>query len=67
MGELWALLDSAQNSPNGIPEELVAMKMDEIKGRKVGSCHLACLNLKQLEPFSSRRVRSQGLLCKHLS
>ena len=48
MGELWSLLDSAQNSPNGIPEELVAMKMDEIKGRKVGSCDQACLSL-QLE------------------
>merc|ERR1712203_793699 len=36
MGELWAMLDSAQNSPNGIPEQLVSMKMDEIKGRSGG-------------------------------
>merc|ERR1712083_1020672 len=34
MGELWALLDSAQNSENGIPVELVNAKMDEIKTRK---------------------------------
>merc|ERR1712098_182568 len=34
MGELWGMLDSAQNSENGIPAELVNMKIDEIKGRK---------------------------------
>ena len=34
MGELWAMLDSAQNSDNGIPTELLNAKMDEIKDRK---------------------------------
>ena len=34
MGELWAMLDSAQNSENGIPTELLNAKMDEIKERK---------------------------------
>jgi len=34
MGELWTMLDSAQNSENGIPAELVNMKIDEIKERK---------------------------------
>ena len=28
MGELWAMLDSAQNSPNGIPEQLVCLHKD---------------------------------------
>merc|ERR1712130_566877 len=34
MGELWAMLDSAQNSENGIPTELVNMKIEEMKDRK---------------------------------
>ena len=34
MGELWTMLDSAQNSENGIPTELLNAKMDEIKERK---------------------------------
>lgn len=41
MGELWAMLDSAQNSPNGIPEQLVSMKMDEIKGRSAEDARMA--------------------------
>ena len=35
MGELWALLISAQNSGDGIPEEFVNQKKDEIKKRQV--------------------------------
>ena len=35
MGELWTMLDSAQNSPNGIPKDLVSQKMAEIGARKV--------------------------------
>jgi len=34
MGELWSMLDSAQNSPNGIPKDLVSQKMAEIGARK---------------------------------
>ena len=34
MGELWAMLDSAQNSETGIPEDLLNAKMDELKDRK---------------------------------
>lgn len=30
MGELWSLLYSAQNSPTGMPTELVEAKKDEI-------------------------------------
>merc|ERR1719507_2049563 len=41
MGELWAMLDSAQNSANGIPEQLVSMKMDEIKGRSAEDARMA--------------------------
>lgn len=35
MGELWALLVSAQNSPDGIPAELIENKKEEIKQRQV--------------------------------
>merc|ERR1719511_244555 len=41
MGELWAMLDSAQNSETGIPEDLVSMKMDEIKGRSAEDARMA--------------------------
>ena len=41
MGELWTMLDSAQNSENGIPAELVNMKMDEIKERKGEDARMA--------------------------
>merc|ERR1711913_130964 len=34
MGELWTHLVSAQDSDNGIPEELLNAKMDEMKSRK---------------------------------
>ena len=34
MGELWAMLDSAQNSDTGIPEELLTAKMEELKDKK---------------------------------
>ena len=35
MGELWNLLNSAQSSESGIPQELIDIKKDEIKNRKV--------------------------------
>merc|ERR1711915_733161 len=41
MGELWTMLDSAQNSENGIPAELVNMKIDEIKERKGEDARIA--------------------------
>ena len=41
MGELWTMLDSAQNSENGIPAELVNMKIDEIKERKGEDARMA--------------------------
>merc|ERR1712096_559333 len=41
MGELWTMLDPAQNSENGIPAELVNMKMDEIKERKGEDARMA--------------------------
>ena len=34
MGELWAMLDSAQKSENGIPEALLSAKMEELKDKK---------------------------------
>merc|ERR1712012_285659 len=34
MGELWAMLDSAQNSEAGIPTALLNAKMEELKDRK---------------------------------
>lgn len=37
MGELWQLLLSAQNSGDGIPEQLVNAKKEEIKKRQVFS------------------------------
>jgi hypothetical protein len=37
MGELWHLLISAQNSDDGIPQELVNSKKEEIKKRQVCS------------------------------
>ena len=39
MGELWTLLFSAQNSPTGMPQELVEAKKDEIvrRVRTIGS------------------------------
>lgn len=33
MGELWALLISAQSTADGIPTELLDLKKDEIKSR----------------------------------
>ena len=35
MGELWKLLNSAQINESGIPQELLDLKMEEIKSRKV--------------------------------
>ena len=44
MGELWAMLDSAQNSPSGIPEEMLEKKKEEIRSRKVrGTRFYDCL------------------------
>ena len=37
MGELWKLLDSAQNNESGIPQEMIDKKKEEIKHRRVGS------------------------------
>ena len=34
MGELWAMLASAQSSDSGIPTELLEAKMEELKDRK---------------------------------
>ena len=36
MGELWKLLDSAQNNESGIPQEMIDKKKEEIKHRRVG-------------------------------
>merc|ERR1719429_34934 len=33
MGELWALLDSAQKTSSGIPQELIDKKKEELKSR----------------------------------
>ena len=33
MGELWKLLDSAQNNESGIPQEMIDKKKEEIKNR----------------------------------
>ena len=35
MGELWKLLDSAQNNDSGIPQEMIDKKKEEIKNRRV--------------------------------
>ena len=35
MGELWKLLDSAQNNESGIPQEMIDKKKEEIKNRRV--------------------------------
>ena len=35
MGELWKLLDSAQNNESGIPQETIDKKKEEIKNRRV--------------------------------
>ena len=35
MGELWKLLDSAQNNDSGIPQEMIDKKKEEIKSRRV--------------------------------
>ena len=35
VGELWNFLVSAQKSPDGIPEELVEMKKQELLKRQV--------------------------------
>jgi serine/arginine repetitive matrix protein 1 len=35
IGEMWAMLDSAQKSEKGIPQELLEMKKEEIKNREV--------------------------------
>ena len=40
MGELWKMLNSAQNNAEGIPQELLDQKMEEMKSRKVGSVHI---------------------------
>ena len=37
VGELWALLASAQASPDGMPAELVEMKRKELEKRKVST------------------------------
>ena len=35
MGELWNLLVEAQQSPHGIPQELIEMKKQELMKKKV--------------------------------
>ena len=37
MGELWKLLDSAQNNDSGIPQEMIDKKKEEIKNRRVSN------------------------------
>ena len=34
MGELWGMLDSAQNNESGIPQALLEQKKEEIRGRR---------------------------------
>ena len=45
MGELWKLLDSAQNNDSGIPQEMIDKKKEEIKNRRVRTFHI-CQVLK---------------------
>ena len=40
MGELWKLLDSAQNNDSGIPQEMIDKKKEEIKNRRVSPGYL---------------------------
>ena len=35
MGELWTMLDAAQNNESGIPQELLDQKKEEMRNRKV--------------------------------
>ena len=44
MGELWKLLDSAQNNDSGIPQEMIDKKKEEIKNRRVSPNYLNSLN-----------------------
>ena len=37
MGELWTMLDSAQNNAEGIPQQLLDEKKEEMKKREVGT------------------------------
>lgn len=37
MAELWELLISGEASPNGIPEQLMDLKREELAKKKVGN------------------------------
>ena len=48
MGELWKLLDSAQNNDSGIPQEMIDKKKEEIKNRRVRTlCIFQTLEFRQ--------------------
>ena len=59
MGELWTMLDSAQNSPNGIPEALVNMKMEEMKSRS-GEDKRMAERLRKLADAMGAEVERKG-------
>ena len=35
MGELWTMLDAAQNNPAGIPQEIIDQKKKDVETRRV--------------------------------
>lgn len=67
MGELWKHLISAQESPHGIPEELVALKQKQIEEEQVSSrlVSLTCpLSSSAMDPViyvkPHRRIRKRA-------
>merc|ERR1712055_730852 len=44
MGELWKLLDSAQNNDSGIPQEMIDKKKEEIKNRREAEDRVSRVN-----------------------
>ena len=35
MGELWTMLDAAQNNPSGIPQQIIDQKKKDVETRRV--------------------------------
>ena len=56
MGELWALLDSAQKTSSGIPQELIDKKKEELKSRSNDDDRIRS-NLRKLADEDDTYVR----------
>lgn len=58
MGELWTLLHSASNSPNGIPEQLIEAKKQEILAREEAKKDMSNDVLPELQTFNGSSTQA---------